>query len=70
MFQIILGTSKTVFGTQNLERNVPNTAHKNVPTNKFLLGTLFLLVFPVLVCKAILLSLIGNTTQYDMTLVL
>jgi hypothetical protein len=24
---------KTVSGTQNVERNVPNTAHKNVPTN-------------------------------------
>jgi hypothetical protein len=33
LFQIISGTSsKTVSGTQNLERNVPNTtAHKNVP---------------------------------------
>jgi hypothetical protein len=47
MFQIISGTSKTVSGTQNLERNVPNTAHTNVPTNSVLLGTLFLLVFPV-----------------------
>ena len=42
MFQIISGTSKTVSGTQNLERIVPNTAHKNVPD----IGTLFLLVFP------------------------
>ena len=47
MFQIISGTSKTVSGTQNLERNVPNTENKNVPTNSVLLGTLFLLVFPV-----------------------
>jgi hypothetical protein len=47
MFQIISGTSKTVSGTQNLERNVPNTAQTNVPTNSVLLGTLFLLVFPV-----------------------
>ena len=47
MFQIISGTSKTVSGTQNLERNVPNTAHTNVPTNSVLVGTLFLLVFPV-----------------------
>ena len=47
MFQIISGTSKMVSGTQNhLERTVPNTAHKNVPTNSLLLGTLFLLVFP------------------------
>jgi hypothetical protein len=46
MFQIISGTSKTVSGTQNVERNVPNTAHKNVPTNSLLLRTLFLLVFP------------------------
>ena len=44
MFQIISGTSKTVSGTQNVERNVPNTAHTNVPTNS---GTLFLLVFSV-----------------------
>jgi hypothetical protein len=48
MFQIISGTSKTVSGTQNLERNVPTTAHKNVPTNSRLLGTLFQLAFPVL----------------------
>jgi len=48
MFQIISGTSKTVSGTQNLERNVPTTAHKNVPTNSVLLGTLFQLAFPVL----------------------
>ena len=47
MFQIISGTSKTVSGTQNVERNVPNTAHKNVPDISLLLGTLFLLVFPV-----------------------
>ena len=47
MLQITSGTSKTVSGTQNLERNVPNTAHTNVPTNSVLLGTLFLLVFPV-----------------------
>ena len=47
MFQIISGTSKTVSGTQNLERNVPDTAHKNVPDISLLLGTLFLLVFPV-----------------------
>jgi hypothetical protein len=47
MFQIISGTSKTVLGTQNVERNVPNTAHTNVPTNSVLLGTLFLLPFPV-----------------------
>jgi hypothetical protein len=47
MFQIISGTSKTVSGTQNLERNVPNTAHTNVASNSVLLGTLFLLVFPV-----------------------
>ena len=37
MFQIISGTSQTVSGTQNLERNVPNTAHENVPTNSVLL---------------------------------
>ena len=48
MFQIISGTSETVSGTQNVERNVPTTAHTNVPTNSVLLGTLFLLVFPVL----------------------
>ena len=49
MFQIISGTSKTTESeTQNVERNVPNTAHKNVPTNSLLLGTLFLLVFPVI----------------------
>jgi hypothetical protein len=47
MFQLLPGTSKTVSGTQNLERNVPNTAHTNVPTISLLLGTLFLLVFPV-----------------------
>jgi hypothetical protein len=47
MFQIISGTSKTVLGTQNVERIVPITAHTNVPTNSVLLGTLFLLVFPV-----------------------
>ena len=47
MFQIISGTSKTVSGTQNLERNVANTAHKNVSDISLLLGTLFLLVFPV-----------------------
>ncbi len=47
MFQIISGTSKMVSGTQNLERNVPTTAHKNVPTNSRLLGTLFQLAFPV-----------------------
>ena len=47
MFQIISGTSKTVSGTQNVERNVPNTAHTNVPTTSVLLGTLFLLVFSV-----------------------
>ena len=47
MFQIISGTSKTVSGTQNLERNVPTTEHKNVPTNSVLLGTLFQLAFPV-----------------------
>jgi hypothetical protein len=47
MFQIISGTSKTVSGTQNLERNVPTTAHKNVPTISLLLGTLFQLAFPV-----------------------
>ena len=39
----ISGTSKTVPGTQNLERNVPNTAHKNVHDISLLLGTLFLL---------------------------
>jgi len=50
MFQIISGTSKTVSGTQNLERNVPTTAHKNVPTNSRLLGTLFQLAFPVMIC--------------------
>ncbi len=27
---------------------LPNTAHTNVPTNSVLLGTLFLLVFPVI----------------------
>ena len=43
MFQIISGTSQTVSGTQNLELIVPNTAHKNVPDNTLLLGTLFLL---------------------------
>jgi hypothetical protein len=53
MFQIISGTSKTVSGTQNLERNVPTTAHKNVPTNSRLLGTLFQLAFPVWSIKAI-----------------
>ena len=47
MFQIIPETSKTVSGTQNLERNVPYTAHKNVPDNSLLLGTLCLLAFPV-----------------------
>ena len=48
MFQIISGTSKSVSGTQNLKsNNAPNTAHKNVPTNSLLLGTLILLVFPV-----------------------
>ena len=47
MFQIISGTSKTVSGTQNVERNVPTTAHTNVPTNSVLLGTLFLLPIPV-----------------------
>ena len=47
MFQIISGTSKTVSGTQNLERNVPNTAHTIVPTNSVLLGTLFQLAFSV-----------------------
>jgi hypothetical protein len=41
------GTSKTVSGTQNRERNVPNTAHKNFPDISLLLGTLFLLAFPV-----------------------
>ena len=49
MFQIISVTSKTVSGTQNLERNVPTTAHKNVPVISLLLGILFLLVIPVLV---------------------
>ena len=48
MFQIIPGTFKTVSGTQNLERNDPNTAHKNVPDKSLLLGTLFLLAFPVI----------------------
>ena len=43
----ISGTSKMVSGTQNLERNVPNTTHKNVPDISLLLGTLFLLAFPV-----------------------
>ena len=47
MFQIISGTSKKVSGTQNLERNVPNTAHKTVPDISLLLGTLYLLAFPV-----------------------
>ena len=47
MFQITSGTSQTVLGTQNLERNVPNTAHKNVTDNSLLLGTLFLLAIPV-----------------------
>ena len=48
MFQIKSGTSsKTVSGTQNVERNVHNTAHTNVPTNSVLLGTLFLLPIPV-----------------------
>ena len=56
--QIISGTSKTVSGTQNLERNVPNTAHQNVPTNSLLLGTLFLLVFPVYVREQLELGLI------------
>ena len=55
MFQIISGTSKTVSGTQNLERNVPNTAHKNVPDISLLLGTLFLLVFPPVIVPAYLL---------------
>ena len=54
MFQITSGTSKTVSGTQNLERNVPNTAHTNVPTNSLLLGTFFLLVvFPVFILKSL-----------------
>ena len=53
MFQIISGTSKTVSGTQNVERNVPNTAQTNVPTNSVLLGTLFLLVFPVTIDREI-----------------
>ncbi len=44
---IISGISKTVSGTQNRERNVPNTAHTNVPNISLLLGTLFLLAFPV-----------------------
>ena len=44
---LISGTSQTVLRTQNLERNVPNTAHKNVSDNSLLLGTLFLLAFPV-----------------------
>jgi hypothetical protein len=48
MFQIISGTSKTVSGTQNVENNIPNTAHTNVPTISVLLGTLFLLAFPVI----------------------
>ena len=51
MIQIISGTSKTVSGTQNLERKVPNTAHKNVPTNSVLLGTLFQLAFSVMMMQ-------------------
>ena len=53
MFQITSGTSQTVSGIQNFERNVPNTTHKNVPDNSLLLGTLFLLAFPVFrrICK-------------------
>ena len=47
MFQIISETFKTVLGTQNVERIVPITAEKNVPTNSVLLGTLFLLAFSV-----------------------
>ena len=44
----ISGTSnKTVSGTQNLERNVPNTALKNDPDFSLLFGLLFLLAFPV-----------------------
>ena len=31
----ISGTSKTVLGTQNVERNVPTTAEKTVPTTAF-----------------------------------
>ena len=31
----------------NVERNVPTTAHTNVPTNSVLLGTLFQLPIPV-----------------------
>ena len=57
MFQIISGTSKTVSGKQNLERNVPNTAHENVPDISLLLGTLFLLVFPVIVLACLLIRL-------------
>jgi hypothetical protein len=60
MFQIISGTSKTVSGTQNLERNVPYTAHKNVPDISLLLGTLFLLVFPVNATKDV-----GLTIEVD-----
>ena len=64
MFQIISGTSKTVSGTQNLERNVPNTAHTNVPTNSVLLGTLFLLAFPVEVTGVLPAELLfGNMIQ-------
>ena len=54
MFQIISGTTKTVSGKQTLERNVPHTAHRNVPDNSLLLGTLFLLVFPVIINNTLL----------------
>ena len=60
MFQIISGTSKTVSGTQNLERNVPTTAHKNVPTNSRLLGTLFQLAFPVHLESPSIVALFGR----------
>jgi hypothetical protein len=53
MFHMISGTSKTVSGTQNVERNVPNTAHKNVPTNSVLLGTLFLLLTPTVLATMV-----------------
>jgi len=59
---------KTVSGTQNLERNVPTTAHKNVPTNSVLLGTLFLLVFPMSCFKFDIFYIKHNTFLFSFTL--
>jgi hypothetical protein len=53
----------SVSGTQNLERNVPNTAHTNVPTNSVLLGTLFLLALPVPTTRV---STIKNKSLIDL----